>query len=148
MIAIVGNHHVADGVVALNILYSLAVEQEVLADHLHIAEPVSPVLADAVVLIFHNKGRCRIIHAVFACNCCANVVYFLLASHVANDHLLDDLTADLRVCVHAIGALFLHEGVPTVVELGDVSAIVFYHREFASWVLSFIAVRVQYQIVQ
>ena len=147
MIAIVGNHHVADGVVALNILDSLAVEQEVLANHLHIAEPVSPVLADAAVLIFHNKGRRRIIHAVFACNCCANVVYFLLAGHVADDHLLDNLTAAFRVCVHAIGALFLHEGVPTVVELGDVSAIVFYHREFASWVLSFIAVRVQYQIV-
>ena len=117
LVAIVGNHHVADRVVALHILDRLAVEQEVLADHLHIAEPVSPVLAGAIVLIFHNEGRRHVIHAVFACNGRASVVYFLLAGHVAHDHLLNDLTADLGVSVHSIGAFLLHESVPTVVEL-------------------------------
>jgi len=50
LVQVVGDHDVADGVVALDVPHSLTVDQEVLTNHLHIAEPVSPVISHVIVL--------------------------------------------------------------------------------------------------
>ena len=42
-ILVVWDHHVADGVVTLDVSHGSRVKQKVLTDHLNIAKPVSPV---------------------------------------------------------------------------------------------------------
>ena len=50
--------------------------------------------------------------------------------------------------MHAISALLLDQRIPTVIELRYVSAKVFDQSELSSWVLSFIAVCVEDEIVE
>ena len=50
LVLVLGDHHVADGVVAFDVTNGRRVQQEVLSDHLNVAEPVSPVRNYAVVL--------------------------------------------------------------------------------------------------
>ena len=77
---------------AFDVSDSRAVQQKVLANHLHVAKPVTPVYIDAIVDSLHNKGRRCFINTILACNGRGHVLHILLPGHVTHDHLLDDLT--------------------------------------------------------
>ena len=93
---------------SLDLLYRLAIEKEVLADHLYVAEPVSPVTDDSVILRIHNKCGSCLIDVVAALNRRRDILNALLTSHPANDHFLNDLAGRLRMSMHPIGSLGLY----------------------------------------
>ena len=118
-----------------------------LANHLDVTEPVSPVIDDSVILRIHNKCGSCLIDVVAALNCRCDILDALLASHPANDHFFNDLARCLRVSMHPIGTLGLYESVAAVVEFRNVSAEIFNQGKLSARVLSFIAVCIKDQIV-
>jgi len=94
----------------------------VLADHLNVTEPVPPVLNNATILSLQNKSGRGIADIVLAVHCRCDVTYVLLALHPANYHVSNQLSAGLRVRVHAIGSFDLDKSVATIVEFRDISA--------------------------
>ena len=61
-----------------------------LANHLDIAEPVAPMVDNAIVLRVHDECRRGRVQLMSALDRAINVLNFLLALNPANDHLLDD----------------------------------------------------------
>ena len=111
-----------------------------LANHLDVAEPVSPVVDGAIVLRVHDEGRCELVKLMTALDRAVDVFDLLLALNPANNHLFDDGAGGFCMSVDTVGALLLDESVATVVELGNVAAHIFNQREFATRVLPLIAV--------
>ena len=93
-----------------------------LANHLDVTEPVSPVLHNASILSLQNKSGRGIADIVLALYCRCDVTHMLLALHPANYHVSHQLSAGLRVRVDAIGTFDLDKSVAAIVEFRDVSA--------------------------
>ena len=61
-----------------------------LSNHLDVAEPVSPIVDNAIILRVHDeccRGRVQLMSAL---DRAIDILNFLLALNPANDHLLDD----------------------------------------------------------
>ena len=128
---------------SLDLLHLLAVEQEVLSNHLNVAEPVPPVLDGASILGLHYESSRGITNVVLALHSRCYIRHVLLALHPPDYHVLDQLAAGLRVCVNAICTFDLDKSEATIVKFGDIAAKILDEGELSSRVLSFIAVSVK-----
>ena len=140
LVLVFGYHNVADSIVTLDVFDGLTVDKEVLADHLDVGKPVSPVFDTSVVRRVHHKRRCYRADIVSTQHRTLGVLNIFLPGQIPHDHLFDDLARSFGVSVYPKSAFFLHESVAPVVKLGDIPTEVFDQNKFTTRMLSFIAV--------
>ena len=89
LVSIVGDHDVANSVMALDFPNGLAIKQKVFPNHLNVTEPVSPVFNFPMLLRRQDKCCRCVINLVLALNGGRNVSHTFLPLKQPYYHLLD-----------------------------------------------------------